>query len=436
MLKKFKTDISGNFSVMMAIGLLILLGAVGLSVDYVAMTNISAKLQSANDGAVLTAAQAGHLNESEAIRIADESFRTLESSDRVITRKYEFSNTGVNLVSYLEYDPVIMGVLGFGAQTISVSSTALTANAKGVDIALVLDVTASMQGSKIFNLKNSITALINEIESSHSDVRISIVPYSHYVNVNATGTAPTWVDNSLENINFPASSLGASHVTVSPNRDWDGCVGSRTGMNWSVPEYAGIKFEAVYDDGNSGAAYDYTKYGCPVASVLPLTNNLNDARAKVSELAAKGRTYMPIGLMWGWRTLDPRLPYSESASTEGTRKQILVLMTDGGNSVYQSSATPYHGGHYHLLDTKELPKAQVAGPADDRTADICESIKTQTNIAVYTIAFDIDDDDIIDLIRGCASGAGNFYEADADGSSLSLAFQSIREKVDVIRLTF
>ena len=144
MLKKFKTDISGNFSVMMAIGLLILLGAVGLSVDYVAMTNISAKLQSANDGAVLTAAQAGHLNESEAIRIADESFRTLESSDRVITRKYEFSNTGVNLVSYLEYDPVIMGVLGFGAQTISVSSTALTANAKGVDIALVLDVTASM----------------------------------------------------------------------------------------------------------------------------------------------------------------------------------------------------------------------------------------------------------------------------------------------------
>ena len=435
MLSNLIKDTSGNFSVMMATGVLVLLGATGLSVDYLAMTNISTRLQSANDSAVLMAAQAVHLSESEAIEIADGSFLEVESSDGAVTRKYEFSNTGVNLVSHLEYDPVIMGVMGFGAQTISVSSSALTSNGKGLDIALVLDVTASMKGSKIINLKNSITSLVNEIDSMNGDIRISIVPYSNYVNVSSNGTTPTWADNSLDNTNFPASTLGSSSSTVSPRRDWDGCVGSRTGMNWSVPEYAGIKFEAVYDDGNSGNAYDYTKYGCPVAAVLPLTDNLNDVRAKVGELAAKGRTFMPIGLMWGWRTLDPRLPYYEYTPSKEPRKQILVLMTDGGNSVYQSSATPYHGGHYHLLDTKELPKAQVTGPADDRTADICESIKSKTEIAVYTIAFDIDDEDIIDLVRGCASGAGNFYEAKDDGSSLSTAFQLISEKVGVVRLS-
>jgi len=49
MLKTFKKDISGNFSIVGATMLLGLMGAVGLSVDYMAMTDSRAQLQSATD---------------------------------------------------------------------------------------------------------------------------------------------------------------------------------------------------------------------------------------------------------------------------------------------------------------------------------------------------------------------------------------------------
>jgi len=53
MLTAFKKDISGNFSIAGATMLLALMGAVGLSVDYMAMTDNRAQLQSAADAALL-----------------------------------------------------------------------------------------------------------------------------------------------------------------------------------------------------------------------------------------------------------------------------------------------------------------------------------------------------------------------------------------------
>lgn len=431
MLKFFIRDISGNFSAMGAFVMLALMGGIGLAVDYTEMTNVSARLQSATDNAVLRAAQANSSNEAESIRIGDESFLSVEASDGAVTRQYDFQAGRVSLISQLEYKPLIMGILGFGTQTISVSSSASKADLGRMDVALVLDVTASMKGTKIIDLKNAVNRFIDLIESTNADVRVSIVPYNNYVNVNTTGTAPSWVDNSLEFTNFPSSAKTGTGATFSPQRRWDGCVGSRTGFNALVPEYGASKFHAVYDDGNQGAAYDYTKYGCPV-SILPLTANMNTVRNKVNGLIAKGRTYIPGGLMWGWRTLDPRLPYEHTVS-DPARRQILVLMTDGGNSVFQSNATPYHGGQYHNLDTKELPRSQVTIPAEARMREVCDNIKSMTDITVFSIAFDIDDQDVLAPIRECASSPTFFFEA-GNGAVLRDTFRTVGERVAKVRL--
>ncbi len=54
-------------------------------------------------------------------------------------------------------------------------------------------------------------------------------------------------------------------------------------------------------------------------------------------------TYIPAGLVWGWRTLSPQEPFTAAANTssEPVRK-FLVLMTDGLNT--KSPTYPEHWG--------------------------------------------------------------------------------------------
>ena len=72
--------------------------------------------------------------------------------------------------------------------------------------------------------------------------------------------------------------------------------------------------------------------------------------------------------------------------------------------------------------------------ADDQTREICDSIKLTTDITTYSIAFDINDPNVLDLVKGCASDPNLFFNAADDGTSLEQAFLSISEGLVTIRL--
>ena len=144
MFKKFLNDTAGNFSMMMAGGVLALIGGIGLSVDYMAMTDISAELQAATDRAALIAAQSSGLSEAERIEAANSSFQNLEGSLGEISTSYGFDDDIITVASQVNYRPIIMGILGHGSQTIRTSAQTPNVEFSGVDISLVLDVTGSM----------------------------------------------------------------------------------------------------------------------------------------------------------------------------------------------------------------------------------------------------------------------------------------------------
>ena len=81
---------------------------------------------------------------------------------------------------------------------------------------------------------------------------------------------------------------------------------------------------------------------------------------------------------------------------------------------------------------------------DDRLEDICDEVKSTTDIVVYSIAFAMGDLDAAkDKLRDCASAVGNFYEAKLeddleDGEealNISQVFGSIAANVQKLRLT-
>ena len=75
-------------------------------------------------------------------------------------------------------------------------------------------------------------------------------------------------------------------------------------------------------------------------------SDTNLLKTNINALNASGDTYIPTGLMWGWRTLTSEIPYTEAvtaaeAQSKGVSKHI-VLMTDGENVTSKSTGSGHH----------------------------------------------------------------------------------------------
>jgi hypothetical protein len=145
---------------------------------------------------------------------------------------------------------------------------------------------------------------------------------------------------------------------------------------------------------------------------------------------ATGDTYIPVGLVWGWRTLSNRAPFTESAEdatiSNGKVRKILVLMTDGENR--RAPRYP-EGDHIEVGVAAEERANQL-------TKDVCDNIKadTESKIEIFTIAFEVTSEPIKDILRYCATPGGAFFDA-VDYSKLAEAFGDIGKSIATARIT-
>ncbi len=151
----------------------------------------------------------------------------------------------------------------------------------------------------------------------------------------------------------------------------------------------------------------------------PLTNKLTKVKATISSLSASGYTYIPAGLMWGWRTLDEKQPFTEAKGpfAKNTQK-VMILMSDGANT--RSKNGKAHTGWDVNAANKEMNT-------------LCNKIK-KDEIEIYTIAYDIKDKATKNRMRSCATDPSKFFDA-ANASQLNKAFQAIGANLIRLRLT-
>ncbi len=74
----------------------------------------------------------------------------------------------------------------------------------------------------------------------------------------------------------------------------------------------------------------------------------------------------------------------------------MVLMTDGANT-----RSPDYGARTHSGGDVAL--------ANIRTAELCSNIKGK-DIKIFTVAFDVSDATIKDILRSCATSPSHFFE--------------------------
>jgi Flp pilus assembly protein TadG len=265
-LHRLARDERANTAIIFAYALLPIAMMAGAAVDLRQSYNSRAYLQDSADAAVLAAAKAYYgatgKTAAERLQIAqtaagsymsqavDRRAKAVQSPEWSLTldtTKGEFV-----FRADAKAPAAFGGLFGIDAVDIGVESAALSGDRR-VEVALVLDSTGSMAGSKMTELKKAATNFVNTMESAAANhpkndaVKIALVPYNATVRIGAKYDTAKWMDlegrSSIhyENLSLvrPGESLpDASRIQRGvelPTRftllkrmgGWGGCVESR-----------------------------------------------------------------------------------------------------------------------------------------------------------------------------------------------------------------
>lgn len=430
---RFGRDETGSFAVAGTISLAVLLFGIGAAIDVSRTVTSKTRMQGVADVASLAAARSLSTNSAELREIAETVFvQHIGPGADTLVQSVRRDGDAVVVDAEEPVGTTFLRLFGITEMDTAVSSTSVYAE-RSMDIALVLDTTRSMQGQKLANLKRASRELIDAVEELDGDsVRLAVTPFAQHVNVGTSRRDEIWLDVPEDETRetwerVPGSKRNCRTVSGSGTNDgvpwsgtweqcdydwrrgpdrtatWRGCVGSRAVPLDTRAAYDGVSIPGLLDK--------------PCGSeVLPLTSDMSAVKRAVRDLNAQGETYMPAGLLWGWRMVDASVPFpNASPAPDGDR--VVVLMTDGMNTKSKNG-----DGHF----------GGDATAANAKTASLCEAVKT-SGVTVYTIAYEVDDVPTRNLLQGCATSSGQYFDA-RNADDLTEAFKSIADSVKELRV--
>lgn len=388
-------DKRGVLAVMFGMTFPVIVAAMGLGYDLAQGYMVRSRLAHALDAAGL--AVAGSTGTNTELEARFNAFMNANySSDeigRITNLQFTKSGNDITVQGTVAVDTAFMK--WFGKDEIQVyGQTKIHREIQGVEVALVLDNTGSMAGTKLQNLKEAATTLVNMLEEAAAGsvdeeaVKISVVPYSMTVNVGSSYNNATWLDkagtSAASKTLFNGATVNRFSLFTSLNRSWGGCVEMRpspydvtesppttsnvntlyipyfsvdepdssnstyggpyynnyrsdntTSTNWLTRQSMTNKYNgSPTRTGKNSMGYQYgPNAGCELQPLLRLTQDYRAIRKRIADMNAVGDTIILSGLMWGWHTLSPSAPFADGVEYNSKRyKKIIVLMTDGQNT--------------------------------------------------------------------------------------------------------
>ena len=438
--KKYRADINGNVAIMFSVSLLAFVAIIGAAIDFSKLVSTKSKLQNLSDALTLAAVVGLQNGELEEAGLDD--FATIFLEHNGVDYKTLWSRNGdeLNLTLSTEHDLILMGAFGHEDKNISVSTSVPVFETNNFNLALVLDTTLTMQGTRITSLRRAANEMIDVIrDTGTNDTYVSVVPFTKLVKIPVAYEDETWFnrpddrtvdldvldeDQSINcrteftSTEFRERVCDVSVFTVVPTPlEWTGCMISRESGLHTVPDFEGQLLQGLTR--NNYCSRDQN-------TMTPMTNNMDTISAAIDDMIPHGQTYIPAGLIWGWRTLRPQAPLIEVAQAPPQNKKVMIVMTDGANSRSLSPPASSSDGLRH-------DETANNAAADLLTSELCESIKDD-DIEIFTIALEITDVDTITRMETCASSPGHFYDV-SNSSSLSAVFESITTELEDIRLS-
>jgi len=178
-------------------------------------------------------------------------------------------------------------------------------------------------------------------------------------------------------------------------------------------------------DSESGA--NGPNLGCITTEVMGMTASKSNVVSLVNSMTANGSTMINLGMAWSWRMLSPKWRGLWGGEMDANSlpldyhtplmNKVVILMTDGTNSVGSSSAIGAYQGQTNPTN------AQL----DSKTLAVCNQLKAN-GVIIYTIGFGSGSDVDTSLLSSCASGPTYFFLAPTN-AELQTAFQQIGDSL-------
>ena len=425
--RSFAGDQRGTTAMIFALTVAIVVSMVGGAVDYGRAVKVRDQMQNAVDAAVLAAARSWQIDGN----LANAQARALQFYDR--NKPQELPST----VTAFSSDPVrnalvleatanvpapflsLVRLEGFTVEARAEALLAVGGNSEiNLEISMMLDVTGSMSGQKIIDMKAAAKDLIDIVvwdDQSEFTSKVALSPFAPRVNVGSHVAAFT--------------GLPATRVISSRTRRLIQCVTERVGafeFNDDAPAAGRYlrPYNAITNTGDSNYNGNWSTSGTcsdPGEQIMPLTTDRAALKARIDSFTAGGATGGMLGTSWAWYMLSPKWaafwPAASRPVAYGTAntQKIAILMTDG---------------EYNTWGAASL----AVGTVSSKAATMCTQMKA-AGITVYTIGFDLGGSTIaINTLRNCATDTSKFYNAE-DGAQLRAAFRDIALQIATLRLS-
>lgn len=457
----FSCDGSGQFAVIGAITMSMLALSVGFAVNTAQALLIKSSLRDALDAAVTSTARditTGKIKVADAGVSIDRFLQANSNADFAVGKKFTLTNVTVDKAAHTVEATAVANVqLAFPIFTTKdprvSSTTAAVYSDKTIEVAMMLDITGSMAGQKIKDLKtaaeNAVGVMLDGQDPKNPRIRVAIVPYAEAVN-----TGKLAGDNVF--VELPGGSdlpplLDEIISVVAPSRP-DNCATERKDKDGNAdfsddaPDAERKNKKGKFylarinrDDRISTDWWGNTT--CPKAEIVPLTADKQKLIDTIDDFKASGVTAGGIAAQWGYYMLSPkwRQTIKKADLGDGPAKhdankvaKVAILMTDGQFNTAFAGVTG-------------TPQMQQGDKARSYAQNICNNMKDD-GIQVFTIGFDLDDpsmskaerDAAKGVLKNCSSkdeGSIKHYFEASTGEELDAAFKEIIKNTERLALT-
>lgn len=412
-LGRFARSERGNVTLVFGLSIIVLALTSGLAIDGSRVYSVSSRLGAAIDAAALAAAKSfreSSLTAAETKAVARQYFDSIVGSsfedEFTSITKFDVNvdprQGAVEIKTEARVKMLFGGLAGYASMRVPQTAVALVYG-KDIEIGAQLDITGSMAGQRIADLKEAVRDLIDIVipdEPGPQRVRLGLAPYAAGVNAGRFATAVN------------------GGRTGSANR----CVYERRDSELQDTDVAPVGTAALKVRSDLASAQ-----ACPTAEVIEMLGDRSGDKTKllnaVNTFAASGSTAGHLGTAWAaylvspnwnnvWGLSTPIAPYND-----GKTLKFMILMTDG---------------EYNTIGG--VQKASNVEPSGRFAMDTCAEMKNK-GVAIYTIGFTITAGSPADeVLRQCATNRDMYFKPQT-GGDLSYVFRQIAQDIVSLRLT-
>jgi Flp pilus assembly protein TadG len=371
--------------------LMVMIG--GVAIDLMRYEKIRTTLQNTLDRCTLMAASLKQNLDPETVVANCVEKAGMTSQLSGVTAITSGSNREVRSTGLADTNPLFLHMVGI--EDLDASGVSVAQQGVGnVELSLVLDVSGSMAGTKIANLKSAASEFVDTVLTgdTYHKVSISLVPFNGQVNLGPELRSQfNVIDNpnvaGMNCIDLPASVYNSSSMSTT----------------LAMPMTANADTFSYVDNYLGGYAPGYSDpasgMGLPIAgnrwctpqpgnAIRPLNSSVGTLQGQINGLTAVGATSINAGVKWGLTLLDPNSrgivsnlralgvapstaagrPYNYGDNTQ----KIIVVMTDGEhfpeermNDGFRSGLSPIfraNDGRYSILIPEQAGAAKYWVP--------------------------------------------------------------------------